>query len=154
MAHFHACCPVGTCVAGCETYRTCNGEACDGTNPLAIASYLTIGKPAGNLMFDGPYWAAWHNGITSLAANADVSFKINCYKRTFVQQACGASGCIALPTPSTLVSCVTPAMAADPRSPPATAPAWRLRSAMRHGQTRQRPALCLCLPAPFSGGAW
>jgi hypothetical protein len=114
MANFHQCCPVGTCVSGCETYRTCNGEPCDGSFPLAIASYLTIGKPAGNLMFDGPYWTAWHNGITSLSAATDVSFKINCYKRTFVQQACGASGCIALPTPSTLVSCVTPAMTADP----------------------------------------
>lgn len=84
------CCQVQeNCDPTCDTHPICRGVECDGSDPLVIAEYLTIGRPAGNKMFDGKYWTAWHNGITSPSAATDINLKINAYKRTMTADGCG-----------------------------------------------------------------
>ena len=112
--HFKDCCQQAQCAPNCQAWRLCDGIGCESNPKQAIAGYATIGKPDGPLQFQGPYWTAWHNSITSRDASVEISIKINAWQRTIVQSGCGGSpSCDALATPGRAANCTFTALPND-----------------------------------------
>jgi len=102
----NCCCVDPPEVTPCAAWVPCQGEGCSETDPFVVPGYTSIGRPLGPTKFDGPFWVAWHNSITSKGnSSANINLKVNAWRRKIVQEACDGGRCGALPTPSTAQNC-------------------------------------------------
>lgn len=103
--HRDCCCVEPPSVTPCAAWNPCIGNGCDETDPFVVPGYVSIGRPAGPTKFDGPFWVAWHNSVTAKNdAAADITLKVNAWRRKMVQENCAAV-CPPLPTLSTAANC-------------------------------------------------
>jgi len=114
------CCEVEALV--CDAWEICKleGQSTCNVTPTAqpvIPGYASIGRPLGPTLFDGPFWPAWHNSVTSVDyAKVQVELSVTAYRRVVVQDATSPPGCTSCPSlppiPDAKLNCTPSAISA------------------------------------------
>jgi hypothetical protein len=114
------CCSVDPLV--CEAWEICKleGQSTCNVTPTAqpvIPGYVSIGRPLGPTLFDGPFWVGWHNSVTSTRnAKVQLQLSITAYRRVIVQDDTSPPGCTTCPAlppiPDAKLNCTPSAVSA------------------------------------------
>lgn len=100
------CCCDETPAIACDVYASCEDQVGVLTTKAVVPSYVTIGRPTGPTIYDGPFWVAWHNGVSPIAQTL-FGMTLKVWKRTVVQSDCSGGTCPTLPIPKVAADCLT-----------------------------------------------